>query len=286
MSRQNIEYMTLLHAGHGVHHGDWNFPSVYSSFARLYLCDGGEAFTRIGKTVYRLKPGYMYLMPPYTMYSDLNSDYFSHYYIHVYERLEVGELSIYEMKNLPVEVKASDFDMECIRRIVEINSTRMLPTPLSDPKVYDNQETLVNILKNSKDIPAPLIAETNGLLLFIIAQFFKSATDRKRIEDERIGEVINYIRTNLNKKLAVSDLAKHCFLSEDHFGRLFKKEMSCLPNDYVQRKKIEAAQIMLAGDDNRSIKDIAYSLAFENLSYFNRVFKKITGLTPSQYRKS
>jgi len=284
MSRQNIEFMTLLHAGHNEHNGDWNFPSVYSPFVRLYLCDGGEAFTQIGKTVYKLRPGYMYLMPPYTMYSDWNSGYFSHYYIHVYERLEVGQLSIFEVMNIPIEIKASDFDMECIKRIVDINSTRTLPAPLSDPTVYDNQETLVNILRNSKDIPAQLVAETNGLLLFIVSQFLKSATVRKRIEDERIGEVINYIRTNLNKKLAVSDLAKHCFLSEDHFGRLFKKEMSCLPNDYVQRKKIEAAQIMLAVD-NRSIKDIAYSLAFENLSYFNRVFKKITGLTPSQYRE-
>jgi hypothetical protein len=140
-SRQNIDFMTLLHAGHGIHHGDWNFPSIYSPFARLYLCDGGEAHTQIGETQITLKPKHLYLMPPYTMYSDWCEGFFSHYYIHIYEKLEIGQLSIFELMEIPYEIEASDFDIECIKRIIEINKQRTLPAPLSNPKVYDNQET-------------------------------------------------------------------------------------------------------------------------------------------------
>ena len=60
--------------------------------------------------------------------------------------------------------------------------------------------------------------------------------------------------------------------------------MRCLPSDYVKKVKIEAAEVMLALH-NTSIKDIAYSLAFDNPSYFNKVFKRVTGMTPSEYRK-
>jgi AraC-like DNA-binding protein len=276
--------MTLLHAGHGIHHGDWNFPLVYSPFARLYYCDGGEAFTRVGNEVYQLKPGYMYLMPPFTEYSDWNTGYFSHYYMHVYPNQELGQWSIFEMMDIPIEVKASDFDLQCVKRIIEINNHITLPHPLSNPKVYDNQETLVGRLKSSAAQPLALTAETNGLLLILLAEFLRNAKSKKLSDDERIRNVIKFVRQNLDKNLSTRDLAKECFLSEDHFGRIFKKEMRCLPSDYVKKVKIEAAEVMLALH-NTSIKDIAYSLAFDNPSYFNKVFKRVTGMTPSEYRK-
>lgn len=54
------------------------------------------------------------------------------------------------------------------------------------------------------------------------------------------------------------------------------------PVAYINKKRIEKAQLKLI-DENVSIKNIAYSLAFDNLSYFNRVFKNIVGKTPSEY---
>lgn len=82
--------------------------------------------------------------------------------------------------------------------------------------------------------------------------------------------------------LSVSQLSELCFLSSDHYIRLFKKEMNCTPIQYINQKKIERAQLLLSLK-NESIKEIAYSLSFENISYFNRLFKKMTGKTPRQY---
>jgi AraC-like DNA-binding protein len=58
--------------------------------------------------------------------------------------------------------------------------------------------------------------------------------------------------------------------------------MHCPPLQYITRKKIERAQLlMIIG--KKSIKDIAHDLSFSHLPYFYRVFKKITGLPPGRY---
>jgi AraC-like DNA-binding protein len=61
--------------------------------------------------------------------------------------------------------------------------------------------------------------------------------------------------------------------------------MNATPTDFVKKVKIETAEIMLAVRD-MSVKDIAYALAFDSPSYFNKIFKSITGITPAAYRKS
>ncbi|HBT85173.1 MAG TPA: AraC family transcriptional regulator, partial [Porphyromonadaceae bacterium] len=76
-----------------------------------------------------------------------------------------------------------------------------------------------------------------------------------------------------------------CCLSKDHFIRIFKNDMQTTPIKYINQKKIERAQLLLITGD-KSIKDIAYDLSFENVYYFNRLFKKIIGMTPSEYRSS
>jgi YesN/AraC family two-component response regulator len=73
-------------------------------------------------------------------------------------------------------------------------------------------------------------------------------------------------------------------LTKDHLIRLFKKQMGCTPAKYINQKKIEKAQLIILME-NISLKNVAYKLGFENISYFIRLFKKITGETPSTYRK-
>jgi hypothetical protein len=195
----DINSLTLLHAGHGVHNGDWNFPSVYSPFARLYYCDGGEAFTKVRGETYTLRSGHMYLMPPYTRYSDWNTGYFSHYYIHIYIHQELGRESIFDMMDLPIEVKASELDIQYVKRILEINQGITLPKPLSNPKVYDNQETLVNRLKASTMLSVWQTTETNGLLFVLLSKFMRFAQPKNKTVDERIKNIVVFIRENLDK---------------------------------------------------------------------------------------
>ena len=74
-----------------------------------------------------------------------------------------------------------------------------------------------------------------------------------------------------------------CYLTKDHFIRLFKKEMNCTPLQYINQKKIEKAQLMMV-IGKKPVKDIAFNLSFNELSYFYRLFKKITGKSPQVYK--
>ena len=59
--------------------------------------------------------------------------------------------------------------------------------------------------------------------------------------------------------------------------------MKMTPVKYINQKKIEKAQILLFSG-NLSVKDIAYTLSFNNVSYFNRLFKSFVGCTPVEYK--
>ena len=103
------------------------------------------------------------------------------------------------------------------------------------------------------------------------------------INDDRIQKVLSYIRKNIYKTIDIDSLAAISCLSKDHFIRLFKKEINNTPLQYINQKKIEKAQLILI-TDSMPVKNISYLLAYEDHSYFNRLFKKLTGVTPQQYR--
>ena len=78
-------------------------------------------------------------------------------------------------------------------------------------------------------------------------------------------------------------LADQACITKDHFIRLFKKEVGMTPVQYISQKKIEKAQLLLV-TENMSIKEISFLLSYDDHSYFNRLFKKITGTSPQDYR--
>lgn len=100
-----------------------------------------------------------------------------------------------------------------------------------------------------------------------------------------IQKAITYIRINKQEKVSLDDVASHVFLSPSHFCRVFKTETGENFNDCVNRIRIEEAKRLLL-TDQVAMKDLADILGFDGQSYFSKVFKKSTGITPSKYRES
>lgn len=281
MEKESLNLM-LLNAGQAVHEGDWNFRNIKSPFFRIYLVAEGEACMTVEGVEQRLTPGHLYLIPPFSLHNDSCDRHFSLYYLHVSEN-HTDTTCIFEQFRFPLEVPATELDKQLLQRLLAINPGKGLA--LYDPVSYDNSAGFLKSLASTAQTSFPVRTETNGILLQLLARFLERAEKLIVTEDSRIVKALRYIRENIGKKISISDLSDRCFLSDDHFTRLFKQEMNDTPIDYINRKKIENAQLRLVIND-APVKDIACSLAFDNIPYFNRLFKQLVGKTPTQYRDS
>lgn len=101
--------------------------------------------------------------------------------------------------------------------------------------------------------------------------------------NEITKKAIRYISQNFAHSLTLEEVAGHVHLNPAYFSTLFKQSTGSAFKEYLNMVRIEESKRLLANTDN-SIIDIALATGFEDQSYFSKVFKKYTGLTPKQYR--
>lgn len=273
--------LLTLNVGLAHHDGDWNWKNVRSPFARLYYVTEGEAQISIESRLFTVTPGHLYFIPAFTEHSCICNSSFSHYYIHIYEDQQgIGVLDDWEF---PVEVNASPFDLELIKRLCYINPFMRLTE--SNPLVYDNHTTLVNNIQMNQRRPFCDKVESRGILYILMSHFLKLAVSKVEVKDDRIHQTLAYIRKHLDTSLDIKLLAEKACMSKDHFIRIFKSETGETPNVYITKRKLEKAELLLVTTD-MPIKNIADALGYEDSSYFNKLFKKHAGITPQQYREN
>lgn len=112
-----------------------------------------------------------------------------------------------------------------------------------------------------------------------------SYSPRKKY-DGRIEKAVEYIRLHSDEDISVPRLATLCNISTSHFYTKFKEEVGMTPVDYKNSILVGRATRMLLYDRDASIEAIADALGFASATYFRRVFKKTTGKSPSEYRRS
>lgn len=112
---------------------------------------------------------------------------------------------------------------------------------------------------------------------------YMSSNNVRNAHSKQIMQCIDYIRQNIHGSITVAELADVVMLNETYLSKLFKKEMGCTVSEYIRNEKIEEACYLLVYTDKTSI-EIATDLSFSSHSYFISVFKKVTGLTPKEYR--
>ncbi len=108
-------------------------------------------------------------------------------------------------------------------------------------------------------------------------------TGQKDHEDEPIKSAQAFIETNFKKKITVEELAERCAMGRRTFERRFKKATSNTVVEYLQRVKIEAAKKSLE-HNRKQVSEVMYDVGYTDTKAFRTTFKKITGLSPIDYR--
>ena len=106
---------------------------------------------------------------------------------------------------------------------------------------------------------------------------------QKEHEDEQIKKAQEFIENNYQEKITVEQLASMLALSRRNLERRFKKATANTVVEYIQRVKIEAAKISLESS-RENISEVMYKVGYNDTKAFRTTFKKITGLSPVQYR--
>lgn len=108
----------------------------------------------------------------------------------------------------------------------------------------------------------------------------------ERKYDERIRRAIEYIRLHSEEDLSIPALATMCNISVSHFYTKFREEVGMTPIDYKNSILVSRATRLLLYGNYDSIEAIADALGFTSATYFRRVFKKVTGKSPSEYKRT
>lgn len=113
----------------------------------------------------------------------------------------------------------------------------------------------------------------------------QESSERRSGEADVVEEAKGYIARNLNKKISRGEVAGYVHLNETYFSRLFRQQTGLTFKDYLLMEKMEHAKELLR-DSKLSISIIASKVGSDNFSHFCKMFKKINGQTPQEYRKS
>jgi AraC-like DNA-binding protein len=100
-----------------------------------------------------------------------------------------------------------------------------------------------------------------------------------------INKTEDYIETNLDKRITLSDVAKNVHVSEYHFHRLFSTYSKEMLKQFITRIKMERSAIYLAINLEISITEIAFMYGYNSSSSYNKAFKKHYGISPREFRK-
>ncbi len=104
-------------------------------------------------------------------------------------------------------------------------------------------------------------------------------------EDDDISKVLQYLKKHFKEPISIKDMAQQISVSERTFIRYFKKGTGELPNKYLQKLRVEEAKKRLLLNTQDSFEYITYCVGYSNPSTFRKLFKKMTGLNPQQYRE-
>jgi AraC-like DNA-binding protein len=169
--------------------------------------------------------------------------------------------------------------------------TRIIQIKFSHPEII---ESLLNLMKHE-------LAKQRESQKYVLSRYFeiflteccrqiladKNDSTADNINSQSLRQIETarlFINENFNKELTLNQISRQAGYQPNYFCRIFREYTGLPLFEYIIHRRIEQAMILLRSTDNK-ILSIAYDCGFNDLSHFNRCFKKTSGLTPREYRQ-
>lgn len=229
--------------------------------ARLYYIKKGCGFIRTYGREYKLVPGHLYLVPPggnfaYGCIEDLQI-WWLHFTATLFSCINLFNYLPYEVDIVPHGISQIE---KPLLRLIEIHKNEAVKDQM----------------------------EYSGILLQFLSMFFKDPDadhlSQSQKAQARFLPVLRYIEDHLGEKMPVETLAKMVSYEKSHFSTVFSAVFGSPPSKYIMRKRIEQAQLVLRQSDVK-LEILAGQLGFGDAFHFSKAFKRITGISPSNYRE-
>jgi len=152
---------------------------------------------------------------------------------------------------------------------------------------YASKDTAIEALRSKADeyLEKPMDIERTKQVIEKVLSRVRGEKELSSLDDEdKIERVKKFIERNSHKKVTLQDAAKAVCFSPKYLSRLFKENAGVGFNEYRIQAKIGRAKDILE-NTGYGINQVGLMLGFQNPESFMRIFKKITGLTPSEYRE-
>lgn len=263
----------------------WNYKNVISPYHRIYYIDDGLGKIEDTEKTLTLEPGYLYIIPNYTLCNLACDNFLSQYFVQFFEESTDGT-SIFGNNNFVFKLAVREIDVLNFKRLLELNPGRGLDRS-DDPIIYEKHSYYkkyqeLNDLQSYSDF-----IETQGILLQLISRFSMPEQFNHKTKDVpvKILDAIRFISINLHKELSINFLADRYNCNNQYFSRLFEQHMGIRPQAYIIHKRIERAKHMISSG-TLSLTDIAERTGFGSLASFSKSFKNETGRSPRSYRKN
>jgi AraC family transcriptional regulator of arabinose operon len=243
---------------HASYH-DRERKSGTSQYILLY-CTEGTGQLVVNNTSIILKPNTYYILPkniPHH-YKSSQADPWSIYWVHF-----IGEFTDFlykrylETKDQPIQIAYDEKRIQLFDEIFELleNSFEMRNLEVINIKLLDFISSLIYLREISPSLH----------------------------ENDVVSSSIAYMKKNFKEQHFVTALAKQQNLSVSHYSRLFRNKTGSSPNQYFNQLKVQKSCQYLYFTD-RNIKEICAELGFDDPYYFSRLFKKLIGMSPVNYK--
>lgn len=178
-------------------------------------------------------------------------------------------------------VSSNNFEIIRVRviELIAILSRAIIENGGDPGDAYRTADDALHSILSAKDL-----TDLSYTLLEILDVFIETTFARQRSPDSpTIQKAVRYINENYYEPLSLESVARHVGLNPAYFSSTFKKQMGTGFLSYLNEHRIAQAKLLLK-NSNMSIIDVAVAVGFENQSYFSKIFKSLTGMTPRQYR--
>lgn len=142
-------------------------------------------------------------------------------------------------------------------------------------------------LASGRDFVQLSLADNMKLLHGLLIELAESSS--RITSEDTAGQLMHafceFVHSNMSSSLTVANAAKHLKVSREHLTRSCQEQLHISPGSYINQAKMREAMRLL-GDPHHIVKEVAFMLGYSHASHFARIFRRLVGVSPQEFRNS